>query len=151
MQQAAYNLKEFENREPRIRVAKPAKKIAKKRNLAPVRTAAAGVLLLALVFSVLYTRAQNTELTSQITAQQTSLANLQSEYDYLSRSFESALSLDKVEIYAEQELGMIKMDKSQIEYISLKTQDNIVCPSDKTSLWASLKSSFMNMMEYIVP
>ena len=151
MQQAAYNLKEFENREPRIRVAKPAKKITKKRNLASVRTAAAGVLLLALVFSVLYTRAQSTELTSQITAQQTSLANLQSEYDYLNRSFESALSLDKVELYAEQELGMIKMDKSQIEYISLKTQDNIVCPADKNSLWMSLKSSFMNMMEYIVP
>ena len=85
---AAYDLERFAPREqkPRLRVAgqpKPKRGLARY-NLKWIKAVAFASVFLALVCSVLYSQVQSTELSAQIRTQEDTLADLQSEYTYLS-------------------------------------------------------------------
>ena len=153
MAQTAYDLRKFEPKEPRIRVAPPVKKDKplKKRNWAPVRTAAMSVAFLALVFSVLYSRSQITEMTTAIAQRQEELVQLQSEYDYMNFQLESKTSLSTVEEYAASQLNLAKLDSSQITYVTLQEEDRIERAAAENPWWDNVKSALLNLMEYIAP
>ena len=153
MAQTAYDLRKFEPKEPRMRVVRPVKKDKpkKKRNWAPVRTAALSVAFLALVFSVLYSRSQITEMTTAIAQRQEELVQLQSEYDYMNFQLESKTSLSTVEEYAASQLNLAKLDGSQVTYVTLQEEDRIERAANENPWWENLKSAFLNLMEYIAP
>lgn len=157
MPQPAYNLADFAPRKAtqrQIRLA-PAKK--KRRGLAAhtlktVRTVAAVTLLLALVCSVIYSQTQLTELDAQIAVQQQALTEAQSEYTYYNNEMSMRTSMAAVEQYASSQLGLIKMDKSQMTYINTGT-DNRIERTQSTigKIWASTSTTAMSVMEYIAP
>lgn len=157
MEQQAYDLSVFENREekqPRaqLRVAQADQKAGRKKDLSMLKLVSVSALVLALAWGVLYSRAQVTELTGSIDAAQTELSDSKSEYDYLSLTLESKTNLTAVENVAKTQLGMTKVDKSQITYISLETQDTVVKPAgEMKTLLSGLESGFLNLMEYIAP
>lgn len=155
MPQVQYNLADFENREPRMRVvkpqiARPARK-AKHINLAPVRTAAACVVGLTLVFSVLLSRAQATSLAAEINRKETQLVELQASYDYLSYTMESRASIGAVEEYATGQLGLVKMDKTQIEYVSLQEGNKVERADQGSDFWTAVQEKWQSLMEYLMP
>lgn len=153
MPQTAYDLSLFENRKPKperqLRVAENKKA---RRDFSGLKVIALSALVLAMAWGVLYSRAQVTELSAAIDTAQTELADAKSEYEYLSLTLESKTNLSLVEDIAKTQLGMTKMDKSQITYITLTGEDAVVKPEGEVqNLLSGLESGFLNLMEYIAP
>ena len=69
-----------------------------------------------LVCGLLYSQATLTELTGDIQATQRELVEAQSEYNYLSGVLDSKTGLKNVEEIATTQLGLMKLDRSQITY-----------------------------------
>lgn len=153
MQQAAYDLTTFENREqrPRLRVARSPK--AKRRvDLSGFKIIAVVAVIFSLAWGVLYSRAQVTELTTQISSTESDLSEAKSEYDYLNLQLESRTDLETVEAYAVTQLGLVKVDSSQITYLTLESEDKVVKPeSEVKTLLENFSAGFMNLMEYLAP
>ena len=64
----------------------------------------------------------------------------------------SSVNLDEVEKYAVNTLGMVKMDNSQIEYVSLTNPDTVTVSDSGISLdalFSGLARSFSAIVEYI--
>ena len=94
--------------------------------LHPVRllsTFAMFAVILATVGSLVYGQVQLTELTDSINSTEQELAESESLYTQLQMKSDAMLSIDSVEAYAEQNLGMRKAEKSQVEYISTAQGD----------------------------
>ena len=153
MQQAAYDLTTFENREqrPRLRVARSPK--AKRRvDQSGFKIIAVVAVIFSLAWGVLYSRAQVTELTTQISSTESDLSEAKSEYDYLNLQLESRTDLETVEAYAVTQLGLVKVDSSQITYLTLESEDKVVKPeSEVKTLLENFSAGFMNLMEYLAP
>ena len=101
---------------------------------------------------MLYSRAQLTELTTQVSAVESDLSDAKSEYDYLNLQLESKTDLDTVENYALTKLGLVKMDPSQVTYLTLENEDKVVKPeSEVKTFFDNFSAAFMNLMEYLAP
>ena len=153
MQQAAYDLTTFENRDsrPRLRVAHNPK-AKRKRDLSGLKIIATAAVICSLAWGVLYSRAQVTELTTQISSVESDLSDAKSEYDYLNLQLESRTDLETVENYAVTQLGLVQADPSQITYLTLENEDKVVKPeSEVKTLLENFSAGFMNLMEYLAP
>lgn len=153
---AAYDLDAFAAHAPRQRLrvapAVPRRGLFNKANLRYVRWIAFGAVLISLVASVICSQISVTELSAQIARQQSDLADLQSEHTYLSNEMEMKTSLKNVEEYAKTQLGLVKLDKSQITYVERTNEDVIVRPaSDLEKVLGSVSTSVMSFMEYLAP
>lgn len=149
-----YNLRDFEEREQYIRVVKPAPNHNRKMrrlNLAPIRTAAMIIVGVSLAISVLYSNMQLNEVTAQIAAKEAEIVELQSEYDYLSNTIESRMSIANVETAAMQQLGMIRLSASQIEYVTLPQENKVELARTGEGLFDGFSEAWDTLMEYIVP
>ena len=153
MPQTAYDLAVFENRAQKpVRELRVAKAPKTRRDLSGLKVIALSALVLALSWGVLYSRAQVTELTSAIETAHTQLTEAKSEYEYLSLTLESKTNLSTVEQIAKSQLGMTKLDKNQITYLSLAGQDAVVKPEGEVqNILSGIESGFLNLMEYIAP
>ena len=67
---------------------------------------------------------QSTELSAQIRTQEDTLADLQSEYTYLAGEMEMKTNLSAVQEYATNTLKMVKMDRSQVTYVTTGQENN---------------------------
>lgn len=156
MQDFAYDLSTFENREekqPRnLRVVANENKLKRKKDLSGLKVIALSAVALSLSWGVLYSRAQVTELSASIERSQKELNEVKSEYDYLSLTLESKMNLQSVETTARNQLGLMEMDPSQVTYITLENEDKVVKPQGEVkTLLGDFQSGFMNLMEYIAP
>ncbi len=100
---------------------------------------------------LLYSNMQLTRLTKEIEEQETALEQVQSEYVSLKARQGQTLSISYIEQYAQKELGMVKMDPSQIEYIEM-TKPEVTEVSDTTKLGdavANLMRGFTAVLEYL--
>ena len=62
------------------------------------------------------------------------------------------MDMEAVEEYAVNQLGMVKMDNSQIEYVELTNPDSVTVADSGVSLdtlFAGLAHSFSAIVEYI--
>ena len=145
----AYNLEKFEEtapeKAPKIRVRRQR---AENTGSAPkliVTALAAGVLLLALI----YGKVENTAIHSEITAQTQYVNMLESENVRMQSELEEKTALKSVESYAENVLGMQKLDKSQIEYVSISNGNIVDIPENNDNIFVRLKNSFDDFVEYL--
>ena len=106
------------------------------------------VLMLTLFSAVLYGRFKVDELDREISNINTEITAAQSENVRLNMQIDSVISLKNVEDYAQTQLGMVKMESHQIEYIDLSGEDRVVLSGTK-SLSADNTSFMSKMMEYI--
>ncbi len=152
---AAYNLEDFAAREPRerLRVAEKTKKRGLARiNLNTVKIVAFASIFVALVCSVLDSQRTVTELTAKIAQGENALFDLQSEYAYLNNEMEMRTSLKNVEQYAQAQLGLVKLDKSQITYVERKNDEVIVRPeTNLQKLMTTVTTEALSFMEYLAP
>lgn len=86
-----------------------------------------GFLALAVIFgmvtTIVYGQVQLTELTEQLNAATQTLNENQSVYTQLKMKSDSQLSLQSVEDYATNKLGMKKIEQSQVDPIELSKGD----------------------------
>ena len=155
MAQPAYDLELFENRaqRPRAKVrAVRGKKRASRLNLQTLKTAAVAVVMAALVVGFLYSQATITELTVDIQNVQSDLVSEQSTYNYLSGVLDSKTSLRSVEQIAAGELGLVKVDRSQVTYFSLESESVINRPETAAQkITEFLNTGLLSLMEYLNP
>ena len=70
--------------------------------------------------------------------------------DTMKAEIETKTSLGKVEEYAENKLGLKKLDKSQIEYVEVPKENvaEVIKPKDE-GFAVKMKNWFYNALEYI--
>ena len=106
----------------------PSKKLEENRRhkLHPLRafsTFCVMAVIVAIVGTMVYSQVQLTELTEELNVATKQLEESQSVYTQLKMKSDSQLSLETVENYAKDELGMKKISQSQVECISLSEGD----------------------------
>lgn len=90
------------------------------------------IFLLSMLAALLYSRLRVDELTREVNTVTSQLTEAQGENVRLSMKLDSMISLEHVEEYAENTLGMTKVEGYQMEYIDLSGDDKVMLSGDKT-------------------
>lgn len=149
----AYDLSLFEPKKAEI-VELPKNKKAEKmqqrqekvqsavRVVATLLVAAAVLGIMALMIT---SRVQLTEMNAQLQRDQAQLAALKSEYASLNSELAQMTNAKDVEAYAEDVLGMQKVEAYQIEYITVGGSSQPVAQNEEPEgFWASLWQSVVD-------
>lgn len=103
----------------------------------------ATVFFSVMVFQI-YSQVRVDELDREISAVNASINVVESENTRLNMDLDANVSLDKVEEYAQDVLGMVKVEDYQVNYVNLSEGDTVEVSGGKihTSFWEKLKSIF---------
>ncbi|HIZ20295.1 MAG TPA: hypothetical protein H9674_05480 [Firmicutes bacterium] len=149
----AYDLSLFEPRPAKIVELKPNKKMLKaqrkKAKIQAVLNTAATLSVAAITVTVLglmlASRVRMTELDTVINAREERLVELQSEEARLTDELGRMVSTESVENYAQNTLGMQKMESYQIEYIQVGSGDKVEMAEEEAgSILESIGSAISN-------
>ena len=129
MRSAAYDLSQFaplpERRIAQVRIIdNPSQKKV-------IRTYRARLLTLSVILFILMSLTVYNNMLidltrSDIGKRNQELSRLENEYSYLNCELENMISLKNATNYAENELGLVKVSPSQIEYLNLHDENTIV-------------------------
>ena len=92
---------------------------------------------------------QVTDLTKKVEDKQAQLAQLESECTSLKAKKENSVDLSQVENYAENVLGLVKLDRSQEEYLELQKNDQVQVNEGSSGV-EKLASSFVKSFSAIL-
>ena len=108
-----------------------------------------GVLTTVLIGLVIYGRVQTNEAYTEI-------AELQAEYDDLvaqnismKSEMEGKMTVKNIEEYARNVLGLMPLNQSQIEYIQLQTEDEVVISKPKESFFVKVNDYLTRIWEFL--
>ena len=102
----------------------------------------AGILAL-LMFSVII----NSYV--QLTEANAELNTLRSENVRMQTELEGKASISNIKDYAEQHLGLQKLDQSQIQYIDIQTEDTVEIDGEEQNIFVRLKHKFEDIVAYL--
>jgi|InofroStandDraft_1065614.scaffolds.fasta_scaffold30683_2 cell division protein FtsL len=111
-----------------------------------------GTIVVGLCVALLYHQMHLTSLMKHINESELALEELKSEYVSLKTRKEQALSVSYVEEYAQDTLGMVKMDPAQVEYIEMTSPEVTEVSKSNATLGdavANLMRSFTAVLEYL--
>lgn len=106
------------------------------------------VLAAALLGTVIYSLDRRNTIYSKVAVLNDELTQAEAENVRLQTELESKISAKNVEDYAENVLGMTKIDSSQIKYIEIQTDDVVNIPEQDDGLIAKIKKFFDRCVEY---
>lgn len=145
----AYDLTKYEDvapeKAPKIRVRRQRAEHVGSVPKLVIMTAAAGVMLGA----VIYGKVENAAIHTEITNQTKYVEMLNSENVRMQSEIEEKTALKSIEAYAEDVLGMQKLDKSQIEYVSISTGSVVDIPESEDNIFVRIKNTLTDFLEYI--
>lgn len=101
-----------------------------------------------LLGTVIYSLDRRNTMYSRVSALNEELTLAEAENVRLQTELESKISAKNVEDYAENVLGMQKIDSSQIKYIKIQTDDVVTIPEQDEGLLAKVKKFFDRCVEY---
>ena len=120
------------------------------RRASPVKVAAIIAVVLAITGMMIYSQVVLTELGAQTTELNAELEKLQSENVRKTTELEGKMSLKNIEEYAVDELGLVKQEQSQVEYVNLSGGNKVEIKQKlDDSLWGKIKQSIQNLLEYL--
>lgn len=103
----------------------------------------------ALLGAVILSNVQQLQLSNEITAKEQEYMNLQSENVRMQSEIAGKTSSKNIQEYAENVLGMRTIDKSQIEYVEIQTNDVVEIPVEEQNIFVKMKTWFDNLVEYL--
>jgi cell division protein FtsB len=105
----------------------------------------------ALVIMVIAVKAQSdlAALQTDISAAKAQVDVLASENVRMETEIESRSAIKYVEDYAENVLGMRKLDKSQVEYIDVQNGNQIYIPDTEAGFFTKIKNAVADFVEYL--
>ncbi len=106
------------------------------------------LLAAALLGSVIYSLDRRNTMYNKVAAMNEKLKSAAAENVRLQSELESKMSAKNIEEYAENVLGMEKIDSTQIEYIKIQTDDVVTIPEQEKGVIAKIKSFFDKCVEY---
>lgn len=108
------------------------------------------ILILTLMAFSIFGRVEMSELYTQRAELEAQLTQAQNEAGSLEAEFTQKTGMTKVEEYAENNLGLHKLDKSQIEYVEVENDKAAeVVQKDESNVFVKIKDWFNSAMEYI--
>lgn len=105
--------------------------------------------LLSMFAMLLYGRLRVDELTREVNSVSSKLTDAQAENVQLNMQLDAMISLEKVEDYAKNDLGMTKVEGYQIEYIDLSGADTVTVSGSKTLSTGGETSLMEKLLEYL--
>lgn len=106
------------------------------------------VVAAALLGSVIYSFNRRNTVYNKVASLNNELNLMEAENVRLQSELESRMSAKNVEDYAENVLGMQKINSEQIEYIKIQTYDVVNIPQKSKSIGNKIKSFFEKCVEY---
>ncbi|MBC3517051.1 hypothetical protein H8K20_11665 [Neobittarella massiliensis] len=144
----AYDLSLFENREPKMRVIKNEKPQPKKKG-APAGKVLLAAIAICVTGLMIYSRVVLTELGDQLSTAKDNLATLTSTTKQLDMQLETRMSLKNVEQYASTQLGLVRVDSKQVEYVDLEQQNKIEVSEEKSPVASFFGGLAAKIKEYL--
>lgn len=92
--------------------------------IAALRAGVIAIVALLILGSLIYSRVMLTNYQSELADQKAALKTEQSENVRLQMHFNSLMSMDKIEEYAQTKLGMVKRESYQVRYFDMSEDDN---------------------------
>lgn len=108
------------------------------------------VFTLALLFAVIYGKVEVTAVYNEISAETKNVEMLQSENVRMKAELDARMSLKSVEEYAENNLGLTKLDKSQINYVRIQSENIVEIPETEKDFFVKVKETFSNIVDIIL-
>lgn len=145
---------EEEKPEPAISKAEEARENIKVKHNNEAKSGSVLVIILisiiaaSMLGSVIYTLDRRNTVYNKVTSLNKQLNLAEAENVRLQSELESKMSAKNVEDYAENVLGMKKMDSSQIKYIKIQTDDVVNIPEQEKGFIAKVKGFFESCVEY---
>ncbi len=129
MTSAAYQMNnaQYVRRAPRVRVVRGGR-FRLERAKDAMRQAAsvmAVAVILALITAIVASQAKLTELSGEIDATRSDLVTAQTTYEYLSGKMDEISNSANIDEAAQNRLGLVKTDPSQVTYIRLEDESVI--------------------------
>ena len=106
-------------------------------------------VMITLIIAVIATNAAITTTSTQIANMENEIIRLESEKSYLEFTLESRMTLDQIESYAENQLGMVKMDSAQKKYVQLESENKIVV--NQSPVKEKLDEAMQPILSYLLP
>ena len=106
-------------------------------------------VLITLIVAVIATNAAITTTSTEIAGLENEIVRLESERSYLEFTLESRMTLDQIESYAENQLGMVKMDSAQKKYVQLESENKIVV--NQSPVKEKLDEAMQPILSYLLP
>lgn len=150
----AYDLSRFEvqtaeNKEQAKTIKKVKSKAAVKPQtyISPLKAVACMLLVIAVASALLYSRVLLTERISEVTEASAEYTKLEAEGTRMNLELEGKVSLVNAEEYAQTQLGMVKKENKNVEYIRLTQENKIEVPQETApGFWDSVKDFFANLL-----
>ena len=108
------------------------------------------VAVITLAVYTVYSNLQLTKVKAQITNKSAELVEIQSENIYLDYQIESFISYKSAEKYAQNELGLIKINSAQVEYVNLEDK-NMIVTEEPVKNDRSMFAFLATVMEWVDP
>jgi cell division protein FtsL len=126
----------------------------KNKHKQPKKNSSVGVVISALIvtallFIMIYGKVQVSALFTEISSEKEVVDLLESENVRMQSEIESNMSLRNVESYAENVLGLKKLDKSQIVYIQIQNEDVVQVVETEDNIFVNIKEKFNDIVEYL--
>ena len=120
------------------------------RTVSIIRAFIVAAAALALLCYMIYGRVELSSLYTQQSELETKLSRLENENIALESELAQKTGLTKAEDYAENQLGLKKLEKYQIEYVEVPKPDiaEAVVP-EEDNVFVSIKNWFVGVLEYI--
>ena len=145
----AYDLSKYEDYNPKKSPDIKVKKIAREQTGSAPKVIIVTMMAGVLMGGVIYGKVQNASLQTEIAYQEEQVDILYSENVRMQTEIEGKSALKTVEEYAENVLGMQKLDKSQIDYITMESGNVVEIPEDSNNVFVRIKNAFDDFVEYI--
>lgn len=92
---------------------------------------------------------QLNEVYSDISSASTELNELKSDNVRMQTELEGQASIRNIKQYAEERLGLKKMAQSQIQYIQIQTEDEVIVEEPEQNVFLKIKRWFVDLIEYL--
>lgn len=150
----AYDLSRYENYEERASQRRQNNiKSAAAPKPKPIIAAPMLVLLIIMAGAMLSfcitSKANIAAVHAAIVNEEAAVRALEQENVSMATRLEQKSSQKVVEDYAENVLGMQKLDNAQVEYISLESGNKVEIPDQDTNVFKKIKNAFDSFVEYL--
>lgn len=107
------------------------------------------IVALALFIFVMESFVQQNSIYNQISNAEEVLDDLHSDNIQMQTTIEGKISISNIKEYAEEHLGMQKLDKSQIHYLSIQDEDEVEIEDSESNIFVRIKNWFKNAVVYL--
>lgn len=119
------------------------------RRMNAVRIILIGVVAVALLGMVIYGRVQTNELYTEISALKTQYEDIEARNVSMRSEMEGKMTVKNIEEYAADVLKLRPLDKSQIQYIQIQTEDEVTVTEPESNWIVGLKDFFSDIWNFL--